>query len=408
MKYMLTTLLMIYLGIGNEVRDQDWKRLRLQGKVKSMQETTYKAVDLEKSKAEGKNQIYTYISYSFNKKGKQTEVIAYDHNEQIKFIYEYNEQNKSTKTTEYTWTRGGKPKFAHIRKYYYDSKDSLVAEIERDSNGNLRHKILYEFDSRGYKTKTAHYDANDSLWQEVTAEYDKKGNKLWDNVYYRDNTKRFTRYEYDNEGREIKSKVYNAKGGLQEEVLSKYKQGNDGSVEKRQYTSQGRLLRLIKYNNRGNEVENIRYDIYGSGTVLKTLHTYNNQGVKVEKAQFFRDVASSLTKYDSRGNEVESIQYDDEGNKSWITLNKYDSKGSEVEQTIYDASDSVEYKKYWAKYDKRGNKYEWTAPNFEGGGDLYYKYTYDKNNNWVTKISVWEGDNNNKYQALTERKIEYY
>jgi len=110
-----------------------------------------------------------------------------------------------------------------------------------------------------------------------------------------------------------------------------------------------------------------------------------------------------IYKYDTRGNLIEETTYSSNGALSSKTRNTFDGKNYKVQsETEYNS----ELKTYYFKYDNFGNVIE------EYGGrpgdrvvKTIYKYKYDKNNNWIERVSYLYGE---LPVDFTERHIEYY
>ncbi len=83
----------------------------------------------------------------------------------------------------------------------------------------------------------------------------------------------------------------------------------------------------------------------------------------------------------------------------------FNTEGNITELAEYNSDGSLD-KKWIYKYDDKGNKVEraW----YESDGSLNQKYTYeyeyDKQGNWIKKITYWS----TTPEDVTEREIEYY
>lgn len=114
---------------------------------------------------------------------------------------------------------------------------------------------------------------------------------------------------------------------------------------------------------------------------LKIIISYNPLGNKTEEKWYNSDgnvLVRWIYKYDEHNNQVEMSKYTPEGNLHAHWTYTYDNKGSVISKDDY----SVNY-----------NIHIITK----------YKYTYDSENNWTTKI-VFNQDND----YIISRKIEYY
>lgn len=163
--------------------------------------------------------------------------------------------------------------------------------------------------------------------------------------------------------------------------------------------------------------------------------TYNEKGYKTEERSFSAEgfLFQKFTyKHDSKGNEIEKnicvseehcnqqITYAYDANDNLISeqaLNKltgkisdkkvytYDAENKRIQTSIYNQNDEL-MEKILYKYDSFGNITEESV--YDAFDTLeekkIYTYTYDKNNNWTTKIITIE---NVPIMSATQ-KLEYF
>ncbi len=131
----------------------------------------------------------------------------------------------------------------------------------------------------------------------------------------------------------------------------------------------------IKYNDKGNIIEENRYNLDGSLDEKSTYqYKYDTKGNKIEKNEYNSDGSLSykkVYKYDSKGNLIEGNDYYSNGklDKNY----KYDTKGNIIEENNYIYDGSL-VKKYTYKYDNKGNRIE--SNEYDSDGILNIKYIY--------------------------------
>ena len=161
-------------------------------------------------------------------------------------------------------------------------------------------------------------------------------------------------------------------------------------TKKNGYDSDGKKLfgRRYKYDDDGNLVEEINYDINGL-------------------AQTWKD------KYDNDGNKIESNVYDKDREPISKIKFKYDDDGNKVEENMYEINGEL-IAKFQFKYDDDGNRVEENS--YDKNGELYlkrnYKYDeFDSNKNWQIRVTYEKYAPFNSVEVATKitwREIEYY
>ena len=172
MKKLLSTLLLIGMLVfvsfsPSAINKKDPTDLNLKGKVKTLTETMFKAVDkfgeIQKGEIQGKDIIL------FNDKGNRIE---------------YN---------------------------YYNSDDGRLSEND-----------IFKYDDKGNKLEKTSYNSDGSLAYKYTYKYDDNGNNIEYNRYKSDGSLMFkNKYKYDDKGNQIESNSYTSDGSLIEKVISK-------------------------------------------------------------------------------------------------------------------------------------------------------------------------------------------
>ena len=174
-------------------KKNDLTEENLKGKVKSIKETTYKAVD-KFGQIEKGDVLNNYFNI-YNEKGNKIEDNFYD-----------SDGNLSSKDT-----------------YEYDEKGNKIEKNVYDSNGRFHSKYTYKYDEKGNMIEDNVYDSNGRLYFKKTYKYDEKGNKIEENWYNSDGRlhSKYT-YKYDEKGNNIEENYYNSNGRLYEKHTYKY------------------------------------------------------------------------------------------------------------------------------------------------------------------------------------------
>ena len=90
----------------------------------------------------------------------------------------------------------------------YDEKGNIIEENYYDSDGNLSSKDTYEYDEKGNNIEKNNYDSDGSLNSKTTYKYDEKGNMIEYNTDGRFGEKYTYKYEYDKNNNWIQQVTY--------------------------------------------------------------------------------------------------------------------------------------------------------------------------------------------------------
>jgi len=184
------------------------------------------------------------------------------------------------------------------------------------------------------------------------------------------------------------------------------KRGN--KTEDIQFTPSGSQMKkyMYQYDTTGKRTTRLQYDS-ASSLVRKITYTYNAQGQCTEDNSFNPD--NRLEKkytytYDRKGNCVEDKSFNPEGVMQKKVTYLYDSDGKLLGQNWYDGKGDLE-KECTYHYDFQGNVIDEEVNLTVGGNPVYnYHYVYDKNGNWIKKITMKD----QRPVLILERIIKYY
>ena len=183
-------------------KKNDLTEENLKGKVKSIKETTYKAI--EKFGQIEKGDVLVDSSAVYTDYGR---------------FKIYNE--KGNKIEENRYNSDGS--LYYKVTYKYDGKGNKIEVNHYDSNGSLILKYTYKYDENGNKIEECWYNEDGSLIVKFTPKYDENGNMMEVNNYDSDGSlhKKFT-YKYDEKGNKIEINNYNSDGRLDSKTTYKY------------------------------------------------------------------------------------------------------------------------------------------------------------------------------------------
>lgn len=186
-----------------------------------------------------------------------------------------------------------------------------------------------------------------------------------------------------------------------ESISHKYTNNQSGQVEViDSYTKKGKLMarQKIKYNSAGKETEIAQYDANGD-LMKKRIFTYSSTGDRRDEKVTDKNgklIETSYAVYDEGGNAIET------GLGKFIQKYKFNQANKKTEERN---SVSGFDKKEIFLYDDKGN----VVKNVDEYGSVEIStYSYDKNDNWIKRITeikdVFLGDK----VEITEREIKYY
>ncbi len=156
---------------------------------------------------------------------------------------------------------------------------------------------------------------------------------------------------------------------------------NGNVTEFKNYNSENELVYLQK-----NE-----YDINGN-VISRT--TKSTKSEKVYKTELI---------YNSKNEVVKKIKYNTDGTIKDTRTYKYDENGNEIESELIRSNGN--YTKFISEYDNFNNliAHNWYDKDGNQDHQTTFEYTYDAQENWITKKRFSNGE----LGFIWERKIEY-
>ena len=219
MKKVLTIVLAMFCLASCEKSTQknDLAELKLNGKVKSIREIPYKAVEkfgeVVKGDALGFEQI---LQITFNEKGNKIESNSFNSDGSLSFKYTYKYDDKGNQIESNSFNPDGSLSFKYTCKY--DDKGNQIEENSFNPDGNLVDKYTYKYDDKGNKIELNYFNSDGSLFLKSTSKYDDKGNEIERNSFISDvnlDDKYTYKYTYDQQGNWIQQIAYKVKNGVE-------------------------------------------------------------------------------------------------------------------------------------------------------------------------------------------------
>ncbi|CAA6809560.1 MAG: Unknown protein [uncultured Aureispira sp.] len=212
---------------------------------------------------------------------------------------------------------------------------------------------------------------------------------------------------YNTFGNKVALVTYDEK----KEVVStwKYTYDDDNNLLEAAYSDEG-VTRKTTYTYKDKKQLTTSDEYVNDKLVKQMTYTYDEAGNESENvASFVESKGKSKSKhaYDEKGLLRETNIYDEKEVLQLKQLYTYNEAGQEIQQSIFTGNNAPSYKRK-SVYDAKGNKIKDAA--FTGDGavnpsDTYrYKYEYDENGNWTTKIRY---NYNDVADQFIEQKITY-
>ena len=241
MKKVLTIVLAMLCLASCEKSTQknDLAELKLNGKVKSIREIPYEAVE------------------KFGEVVRGDALAILGENQQITF------NDKGNKIEE-NWFNSDGSLFSKYT-YKYDDKGNKIEQNSFNPDGSLSFKSTYKYDDKGNKIESNSFNSDGSLDSKYTYKYDDKGNEIERNIFNPDGRLSFKlTYKYDDKGNIIEENSFNLDGSLDSKYTYKYDdKGN--IIEENSFISDVNLADKYTYkytyDQQGNWIQQIAYKV---------------------------------------------------------------------------------------------------------------------------------------------------
>ncbi|MGA7160543.1 MAG: hypothetical protein WBZ48_06055 [Bacteroidota bacterium] len=237
--------------------------------------------------------------------------------------------------------------------YKYDEDGNLVEEIT--AKGDAKTKTIYRYDSAGNKKEMVSYRPDGSVDRKGVYKYD-DDNNLIESLGYLSDGRLFSKelYSHDSIGNVIE----------QTNSIARFTYA---------YDDNGNMTEMIKYGRDFNNLDSAVYNVanritfeYDALDNLTTEIIYRPDNRVKEKSNF---------EYDKKGNIVTEIDSSAMGLVDYCVTYTYDRRGNLVEESGIE-KDRPFKNEY--KFDRKGNKKEWTVFDQINEPVSLEKYFYEK------------------------------
>ena len=257
-KIYLLALLAFHCACNAENNDNNRAKNDLNGKIKSVKESYYRAANTK-----GDFKLRSINESTFNKEGNKTAYIQYTSEGDIisKQLYTYDDKNNLIEDNSY----GSYGELSTKTTYTYDSKGNRVEEILFE-DGFPPLKELYKYDDSVNMIEKKQYNPEGICWNKIVYSYDETGKMVEENRLGPD----------------------------------------DAHIEKK----------LYKYDDNGNVIEVQSLSSLNSSHNYKTLSMYDNKNNLIEYS-YLQDGSSAPFKttysyeFDEPGNWIMSTEFKD-------------------------------------------------------------------------------------------------
>lgn len=144
--------------------------------------------------------------------------------------------------------KGAVEPFGDNMFWLFNEQGNKIEENRYKSDGSLNWKSTYKYDDKGNQIEENSYKSNGSLDSKSTYKYDAKGNEIEKNVYNSDGSLDWKHtYKYDAKGNEIEENWYNSDGSLSWKYTYKYTYDKHGNwIEKIEYNEDNKPFRVTE------------------------------------------------------------------------------------------------------------------------------------------------------------------
>lgn len=338
---------------GSTAEENDWKKMELSGKVKSVTETMYEAVEGLSGIEAGAIQTEPFYSYlEFNKSGMvvENEYLDNDYGMRVRIVSKY------------------------------DKNGNRIEEASYDEDGNLDERSVFKYDKNGNMLEGVSYDLDGAELYRLSSIYDDNNNIIETSVNSSmgDDMQRKVIYKYDEKGNKTAEDMYANETVLVAASTFQYDE-NDNLIETyMNYVMQNDGGRgVYKYDDRGNKIEETAYDLEGN---------FSGKGIY---------------KYDGENREIEIVSFNADSSMTTEVAYVYNDLGKVARQTQtrtmrvlreYGDGSGVEYISEGDKWHEMTQSYTNEYPEF------------DQRGNWTKQIIYVDGEP----MMVTLREIAYY
>ena len=227
--------------------------IKLKGKVKSIKETSYEAIQKDGEIVIGKRAKPSWKKDSyrgFNRKGELTEELVYNTDGSLRSISTLKTINKNS-VSESIFKPSGELKFRQISNYNDNGK--LVEKVRFNLDGETLVRNLYRYDENGNRIEDLQYfNTNENPSIKTTYKYDELGNKV-EEFMYNPEDRLIAKWlsKYNDQNSLVEENYYYADGSLSAQEVYSYEFDKKGNWTKQIIVSNEVpkyiVIREIKY-----------------------------------------------------------------------------------------------------------------------------------------------------------------
>jgi len=391
----LSTIIFLFLGsiffnCSSSDYDNDWKRDNLKGKVRSVKELEYEAIEkfgeIEKGSFNSASETF------YNKLGCEIEWKYFTSENELSYKI-INKYIDNQRILESNWFRGD-GSLMEREVYHYDEEGLLIGKEYYDSDGALDYKYTIEIEywSNGKKRKESWLGSNQAFIKVL--QFDENENEV-ENLWFDSQVlqKERNQYTYDDNNHLIIHEKYNSDDLLTEKFIFVVNDAGD-VLEEDRFKSGVFVIEkeVYEFNEKGEKIERLIYDSDGKLKVKDTFKYGRNGNVEELRSFDPRGVQKYLItyKYDNSGNEVEEHRvFNGIGSETFRRL--YDQNNNLIEQ-VYLSDGRLQTKtSYGYKYDEFSNIFERFIKSNDGSSKDTYKYDEHMR---VKEHKSYDGQNN--------------
>ncbi len=349
---------LLLTGFANAKEKSNETKNSLKGKVKSCIETAYEAKNISGKMEKGKITQNKIVS-TYNNQGKIIEQNSYntDGSLSFKYIVKYDDKGKKIGINQYNADGG------LLSQKIYDSKENLLESKEYfSSDGSVTGNMTLHYDEKGHLIELKEHNVNGTFT--YTYRYDDSGNRIEEKAYVNGHLEKTKTVTYR----------YNKKGNIIEKIYA-------GNISFKRYDDNGHLIEE-RYSPDFTSGRHCAYQ--------KVMKRCGHSGCGAESYCTYQ--------YDDRGNRIKANCNGEQ------IIYRYDSNNNEIEESCGSPSHKPWYQSIHQYDDKNNLIKEKRIENDTIGKDRSYRYLYDKQGNWIKKIT-FEKD---IPQLIEERQFTYY
>lgn len=248
--------------------ETDWERLQLNGRVKTVTQTSYVAVPrgpetIDRGKKQG-----VFFHYEFDEKGRQT--------------------------VDASFSETGVP--GKVKQFVYDKEGNILTESWKLADGKPENSITWSYSPEGDVRTKSLYDSKGTVVQKGLFRYDAEGNCISE-IWFRLDGSKYSefRYLYDSYGQQGEKQVLAQPVAGEEPLIA----GEDYCPVKRSWNFNGRIAQEC-------------ITLPNGGQLLHT-YTYNTKGKLISGAEQMNDQPEVTYVYkffnDNQGNWLKRIKF---------------------------------------------------------------------------------------------------